>query len=874
MVVILLVVLLCAGALFYSYASDQVYHESMAQLDELSGQLFEKLDARLELQWEYLDKFEKDCTQSSSITSDELANIITHCEDDFSTSNSMYMFRALDSDGVYYTRDGKQGSWTGLDSIDDDDDDDGQSFLIANWLDNHTYIAFVINNSTPLTVDGREITHFILLRSVDEMQPFFHSSAFGESNLVFIVAPSGLVLFEDGELAGMELQGKNIFYTMEDMEFPHVESLDAFIEQCETDGKGCTEVRSGGNSYYVVYNYLPGYDWGMLFFVSANNVASTTEDMVRSMMVVFLTILAVMLVLLAVAVFAFVRFDANRKILAVKAENEQKLEATNRVLEDYNDKLQEKQVEVEAAMAEAVRATKAKSSFLANMSHDIRTPMNAIVGLTELMEGDLADREKMLAYIRKLRTSSSYMLGLINDILDMSKIESGEVSLNQESLRMAEQAGQIESIIRSHSNEREQTLDVVVHEIAHEYLIGDSIRVRQIFINLLNNATKYTQTGGSIRFEIREVPCDNPDHAKFVTSVVDNGCGMSPEYLEHLFEPFTREESSLTNKVQGTGLGMSITKSLVDLMGGTITVESELGKGTCFEVTLEMPIDREAYETRIVDRVVLISTEPQMIANMKASFGEPDIELRVAASPEEAAQMVREQAPDVVLVSGKPTHDELVSTVKMLREAADADADADAGEKMLVFCCDYAHRQEVHDVMRGSGIDGFVARPFFLENLATAVRNAHADENPVDDDRRSPLKGKRFLCAEDNELNAEILEALLTMHSASCVIYPNGEEIVEAFRDVKPGDFDAILMDVQMPKMDGLEATRAIRNSENELGRTIPIIAMTANAFNSDVNDCIEAGMDAHLAKPVDIATLERTLHDNLSKNAGGGAAS
>ena len=892
----IIVLLLVAGATFYGYTQNQVYHESIEQLDELSDQLFEKLEDKLDLQWSHLDKFAGACTQTDSLTSDELAQIIAKSEKDLAPVGATLKFRALDDQGIYYTSEGEQGSWTGLDNIDDDDDDDDdgkQSFLIANWLDNQTYIAFVINTPQPLTVDGHEITHFILLRSINEMQPYFHSSAFGDNNLTFIIAPSGMVLFEDGELEGIDLQGKNVFYAMEDMELPHAESLDAFIEECKTNGKSCTEIRANGHDFYVVYNYLPGYDWGMLFFVSADDIATTTNKMVNSIMVSLILMFGVLLVLFVIVVATVMRFQNNQKLLAIKTESEEQLGKANALLSESNVKLEESQHKIEMALDEAQRATKAKSNFLANMSHDIRTPMNAIVGLTELMEDDLGNREKMLAYIKKLRTSSNYMLGLINDILDMSKIESGEVSLNQEPLKMAEQAGQIESIIRSHSNERNQTLDVVVHKIAHEYLIGDSIRVRQVFINLLNNATKYTQTGGVIRFEIREIPCDIAGYASFVTSVIDNGCGMSADYLEHLFEPFTREESSLTNKVQGTGLGMSITKSLVDLMGGTITVESELGHGTRFDVTLTLPIDREAYENLPVQSILLICTEQRMIENMEASLSETGINLRVVPDAETAAQRVRESMPEVVLVSGEMNNEGLTNAVSVLRAAAadatgtpagaalapagDANTDAstahenDAHKKFLVFWCDYAHKEYVSDALRNSGIDGLVARPFFLENLVAAVHSANADENPSTDDRRLPLKNKRFLCAEDNELNAEILEALLAMHNASCVIYPNGAELVEAFASVKPGDFDAILMDMQMPKMDGVEATRAIRASSNTLGRTIPIIAMTANAFSTDVQECLEAGMDAHLAKPLDITSLERTLHEILSKKQGGG---
>ena len=856
-----------SGKIFYDYASEQVYEESIAQLDELAAQLFEKLDVQLEIQWNLLQKFQENCLTNDLTTQASLCQEIAHSEKDLSPYGQTFMLRAIDKDGYYYTETGKQGIWTGFDQIDDDDDDDDdgrQSFLIADWLDTNTYMAFVLKCSSPLLIDGREITHFVLLRPIQDMQPYFHSSAFGEQNLVYIVDINGTVLFEDGAIEGLTFEGKNVFHSLSQLTCTHGDSFESFVEYCNKNGRACTEVASGSQTYYVVYDRMPAYDWGMLFLVSSDEVASSTVSMVNSMLMVFVLVVFALLMLLAVVVSVFMRFQNNRKLLKVKIENEEALEKSNRLLEHTNEQLQISQHKIEEALDAANRATKAKSNFLANMSHDIRTPMNAIVGITELMEGDLDDREKMPAYIRKLKTSSNYMLGLINDILDMSKIESGEVSLNLEPLKMAEQAGQIESIIRSQSNEREQDFSMIVHEVAHEYLIGDSIRVRQIFINLLNNAVKYTQSGGKIRFEIREVPCALPGHATIVTSVIDNGYGMTAEYLEHLFEPFTREESSLTNKVQGTGLGMSITKNLVDLMDGTITVQSEPNKGTRFDVTLTMPIDKEAYEAEIVQSVVLVTTEETLANNMRAAFKEACIDLRVAASPENAVALLNERMADAVLLSGYLDNDKLTHAVNLLRAIVKDDT--------LIFCCDYAHRKHVRQMLKNSGVDGFIPRPFFLENLAVAVKNARGEITSGDDDMRTPLSGKRFLCAEDNELNAEILEALLAMHNATCDIYPNGVELVRAFESVHPGDYDAILMDVQMPKMDGMEATHHIRNSKNTLGRTIPIIAMTANAFSSDVQECLDAGMDAHLAKPVDIAALERTLHEILSRKSGGGA--
>jgi signal transduction histidine kinase/CheY-like chemotaxis protein len=859
MVIIALIVVVCLGGhWFFDYTKDMIYKESVSQLNELSSQVIEKLETQLEIQWDYVRKFAENCDKVNSMEQEEIAEEISDYERYLSPSGSLIRLRAIDEKGCYYTAEGRNGQWTGLDKL--DREASTQSFLITNWLDDTYYMAFVIKSSGNLTVDGNKITHYVLLRTMDDMQKYFHSTAFGEQNMLYIIDTNGHVMFKDGSLDGIELEGNNLFKNFKDLTFPHIGSFEDVLAKVSTDSSVCTDVELGDKNVFLVYDSMPQYDWEVLYLVSSDDVATSTAEMINAVikMVGILLLLIVLAVIVSFVILLRSLYD--KKALEIKIESEKRLEAANRVLEDTNIKLEQSYKETENALETAQKATKAKSNFLANMSHDIRTPMNAIIGLTKLMEGDIDDKEKMHYYIQKLEHSGNYMLGLINDILDMSKIESGEVNLNQGPLKMAEQAGQIESIIRSQSAEKNQNFTVTVHEVTHEYLIGDSIRVRQIFINLLNNAVKYTPVGGSICFEIREIPCDKEGCATILTSVIDNGIGMTPEYLEHIFEPFTREESSVTNKIQGTGLGMSITKSLIDLMGGEIRVESKVGKGTRFDVLLTLPIDTEREYNAHVNSVLLISDEDIFTENMEASLKGKSVKFASASTVEEAVVSVDERKPDVIILSGYLENKNLTGIVKVLREKA--------GEDVLIFCSDYAHKSLVKNLLTECGVDGFIPRPFFFDNFSRAIECARTKNDNNDSERRSPLSGKRFLCAEDNDLNAEILDALLCTHGASCVIYPSGVEITEAFADVKKGDYDAILMDVQMPKMDGMQAARAIRSSDNPLGRDIPIIAMTANAFSSDVQDCLAAGMDAHLAKPIDLVSLERTLHEVLTKKS------
>ena len=508
------------------------------------------------------------------------------------------------------------------------------------------------------------------------------------------------------------------------------------------------------------------------------------------------------------------------------------------------------------AEVKAKQADAAKTTFLNNMSHDIRTPMNAIVGITNLMEHEDDISEKMQSYVQKVQVSSQHLLGLLNDILDMSRIESNEVTLNKEEVNLAEQIRQIDSIVRAQTNEHHQKFQIYANEIVHEDLICDGVRLRQILLNLLSNAVKYTQNGGKIIFDLTEVPCEKKNYAKFVYTVIDNGYGMTEEFMEHIFEPFTRAENSMTNKVQGTGLGMTITKNIVDLMGGEIRVESEIGKGSRFEVVVTLEINKEAKREIGIQTVLMITEEERLIRNVKVALNNDPIHLFIASDVEEARKWLKNYHTEVILMDGRNGNVKLGENVSVLRKIV--------GEETLIFGIDFVSEEDVKHQVMGYNLDGMIQRPFFTSSLALAIeatKSSIASETQDD----TFLNGKRFLCAEDNALNAEILKEILSMYGASCTVYADGNEIVEAFKNVAPGEYDAILMDVQMPNMNGLEATRAIRDGENPLGKYIPIIAMTANAFSEDVQQCIGSGMDAHIAKPIDIEILKKTLRELFS---------
>ena len=512
-------------------------------------------------------------------------------------------------------------------------------------------------------------------------------------------------------------------------------------------------------------------------------------------------------------------------------------------------------------LAEALRAaqiaSESKTTFLSNMSHDIRTPMNAVLGFTTLLAKDAENPAKVREYTRKITASGQHLLSLINDILDVSKIESGKVVLNFERFALNDVIASVDAIIQPMAKAKGQAFHLEVTGIRHEYLVGDETRVNQILLNLLSNAVKYTPAGGSNWLRLIGLEQRSSQYERIRIEVEDTGYGMTPEYLETIFDAFTRAENSTTNKVQGTGLGMAITKSIVELMGGTIEVFSEVNRGSLFRVELEMRIleeaeDRQFWEKRGISRLLAVGVKAEGCGDIQALMESTGVRLEAAASVEEAAGRLRDGVDYQLALldwescgprGAEALRAALPKTVPMLLLA---EFGAEGVEEV--------RRMECTDIL---------TKPFFVSAFREKIEEMRGDplhtHSPEPADTVS-LEGLRFLAAEDNEINAEILEEILAIEGASCELVENGRLAVERFQRAGEGEFDAILMDVQMPVMNGHEAARAIRALEREDAGRIPIIAMTANAFSEDEKAALDAGMDAHVAKPLNMDLLKKVI--------------
>lgn len=720
--------------LYHIYIQDIIYEERLNQMEEVTHQMFQNLEDVIDSHW---GRVTEECNYLKAAnvqTTDELCRQMKKKYELSAYADHKITLMAVDSEGRYYTQDGYIGLFRDLDYFEDNPDQ--ISFVFDSMTDNQSEMVFLKRLSEPIELQNGEekttISYFGIAQNMEQLNPYFSCDAYNGNNSVYVLDDNGFKLFNSNQVE--LIKGHNVFSVLQNMKYLHNSSF--YKTKAELEKKGCSYSNAilDGTEYFYALKRLENAEWTLIFLVPAEYVATNTLRLVNFVMVfiVIFTVIAAVCVMLGIS---FVMRRNQQEAIRVEREN-------NARLETVNTELRQAKQAAEEAFQVAQEANRSKSSFLANMSHDIRTPMNAITGITSLLEYDAENEEKVREYAKKIDVSAQHLLGIINDVLDMSKIEAGKTVFKYSDFSILELMQEIQMMFRPQAEGKHQMMVMNHDNIEHEWVNGDKVHMMQIFSNLLSNAVKYTQEGGKIQFLVEEYETKSRAYAKYRFVVSDNGMGMSADFKDTIFDAFTRAESSLTNKIQGTGLGMAITRNLVEAMGGTIDVESELGQGSCFEVFMDLKIAE--------DRSVAL-----------------------------AAQEETDEQDDNI------------------------------------------------------------------------------------------LQGMRFLCAEDNELNAEILTELLKIEGAECTICENGEEILKAFEQSAPGDYDMILMDVQMPVMNGYEATKAIRRSSHKLAKTIPIIAMTANAFSEDIQHSLAAGMTAHVSKPVEMKVLEKTIR---SIKSGGGA--
>lgn len=518
-----------------------------------------------------------------------------------------------------------------------------------------------------------------------------------------------------------------------------------------------------------------------------------------------------------------------------------------------------KRLQIAARKAES--ANKAKTDFLSTMSHDIRTPMNAIIGLTTLAEKNTGDVESTKESLRKISLASNHLLTLINDILDISKVESGKLKLSPLTFSIVETVENLVNISQPMIKEKNIEFSFHINQFEKEYLYTDQLRLNQIFINILSNAIKYTEPGGRVSVDLREEHSDVTGCIKLIYVVSDTGIGMSPEFMENMYKPFSRQVDSRVNSIQGTGLGLAITKQMVDLIGGTIDCQSEQGKGTTFTVTLDIPVaDRQREDMKLepID-VLIVDDDETMLQTATDTLTSLGANVEQANNGLEALGMIEHRHLSgrdytVIIIDWKMPDIDGLETIKRIRSEMDSQIPI-----LLISAYDWS---DIEDKARSAGANGFVSKPLFRSTLYDKINGLIGKESgsvePEDD--YSDLNGINILVAEDNDINWEITSAMLAMFGITTERADNGRVCVDMLSKAEEGSYELIFMDVQMPEMNGLDATRTIRKLENPWAASIPIVAMTADAFSENIMECLDAGMNGHIAKPVDIKLVIKEI--------------
>ena len=717
----LITLLVLGGFYLRSFFMKQAEQERSSQLEEMSSQLRVNLHYNLETHWNLVASI-KDYVNAQSFSSKEQAQQgIKEAEGIFHTELYGCRIMLLDAMGRGYTTDGEVGIWDDLKYL-----ADGavkHTFVTDTSNVKGTYLAFSHKlQSRSDSKRGLRFTHMVLLKEISTIRKYYTTESYGGHAATYIINRNGTLAYYDANNEDI-LGVRNVFKALREGTYAGSKDFATMRQQLNNYGIATASVLLKDNEYYYCLAKMAEYDMTIMLLVPAEYVAVSTMTMLQSALRIQVVFTVLLLGLVLLALISIVRAERSSKMIKIEKET--------------NQKLNKLRVAAEDALKVAESASKAKSTFLSNMSHDIRTPMNAIIGFATLALDDIRDGKKVEDYLSKILSSSKHLLGLINDILDMSRIESGKVVLEEQETDLVTTLQELQSIMEGQAKERKLKLHVDYSNLRDRHVYCDKTRLNQVMFNLLANAVKFTSEGGSIWLTMSQLEptCEVEDRAIYEIRVKDTGIGMDKAFIKHIFEPFERERTSTVSKIQGTGLGMAITKNIVDMMGGTIEVESQKGVGTEFIIRLELRLQAEAG-----------------VAN-------------------------------------------------------------EEGTK----------------------------------------QHGHAEGG-------TEFAGKRLLLAEDNELNREIACMLLSKYGFVIDTAENGQEAVDLVAASAPDYYDLVLMDIQMPVMDGHEATRRIRNLEDKELAKVPVVAMTANAFDEDRKAAKECGMNGFISKPIHMQEVVQAL--------------
>lgn len=844
-IIILIVVVFGAIISLYSAITTQVINTSINSMEEVATHDEVSIMTSVQWKWDALVGIGAECRASHCKTISELLELLhlkeinLDCLDIalLDEQNTLYM-------GSMYTTEDAEISELCRSGV--------KHFAVKNYgidanVGNRRESLLVGTAITPFTVENHTFDYIICRYHIDTLGNELKIDSYDGAGYSSVIDMNGDYIINLD--SSYNLQDSNNFYdTLEDYTIINGVTIEDVRKYIANRESFTLEIEKDGTTLLLRFTPMEEIDWYFVMSVDKSVFEAQSMDILKLVVLIFV-IMGVAFVLILLLIFR------NRYFLKqAKTESAHKEELTE-------------------ALVRAEEASRSKTAFLNNMSHDIRTPMNAIIGYTNLALKKLDDKETVKDYLNKTVKSSNHLLSLINDVLDMSRIESGKVVIEEQPENIGDILNNIKDMIQTDIRAKQIDFFMDASNVKDENVMCDRLRLNQILLNLLSNAIKFTPQGGTITVRLLQKESGEPDTGVYELRVKDSGIGMDPEFVKTIFEPFTRERTSTVSGIQGTGLGMSITKTLVDMMGGNIEVISEPNKGTEFIITLKFALvkdDDQKFEPieQIQGKRVLIvdddSDSCESICLIMRELGmTPEWTLSGLEAVQKAEESVAFKNPyDLYIIDGVIPDMDGIEIVKRIRDLAGRHVPI-----VLISAYDWSMLEEKAEE---AGVTEFIGKPLLFSKVYKALYKIYQDEewqnNRDGNEEKADFNGRRLLLVEDNEFNQEIATEILEDANFTVEIASNGEEAVKAVADSKPGYYDAVLMDVQMPVMDGYEATRQIRKFENKDLANIPIIAMTANAFAEDKQTAADSGMNGHIGKPIDVEKLFEILKEFLNK--------
>lgn len=698
----------------------------------------------------------------------------------------------------------------------------------------------------PFTVDGKTYTYIACRMDIDTLQNELKIDSYDGRGYSSVIDRDGNYLVNINLNYTIQ-SGANFFEEVELGELSQNDSVDSIRQRIENEESFFVSHTNEDDEMYVM-SFTPMADLDWYFITSVPR--DVFEDQVLYLLAIFVVLIGIVLV--AGAVIVIIIMQRRSRTFALEIMHRKKLSE---------------------ALALAQQASKAKTTFLNNMSHDIRTPMNAIIGFTALATTHIDNKERVKDYLEKISQSSNHLLSLINDVLDMSRIESGKVVIDEKAENLADILHNIANIVQADIHAKQLELFVDTVNVTDEDIFCDRLRLNQILLNLLSNAMKFTNPGGTVSIRIMQMEGSEEGYGKYEFRVKDTGIGISEDFLKTIFEPFTREQSSTVSRIQGTGLGMSITKNIVDMMGGKIEVESEVNKGTEFIVTLEFKLQSEHKEIEVIKeieglRALVVDDDLNACQSVSKMLRQVGMRAEWTMYGKEAVARTQEAIEmgdgyDMYIIDWLMPDMNGLETVRRIRKVA-----GEAAPIIILSAYDWS---DIESEAKESGVTDFVSKPLFMSDLNLTLKRVFKEKvsensSPKTISVQESFSGKRILLVEDIDLNREIATVILEESGFIVESAENGQEAYDMVRSSEPGYYSFVLMDIQMPVMNGYDATRAIRKLENKKLSDIPIIAMTADTFEEDKKTADEAGMNGHIGKPINIPLMLETLKEVLKK--------